>query len=40
MLPRARYVELPGAPHGILETHAAEVNAALLDFLAEGQAQA
>ena len=35
MLPRARYVELPGAPHGILETHAAEVNAALLDFLGQ-----
>jgi non-heme chloroperoxidase len=32
-LPTARYVEIPGAPHGLLWTHAAEVNAALLDFL-------
>ncbi|KGJ16613.1 alpha/beta fold hydrolase [Paracoccus sanguinis] len=40
MLPQARYIELDGAPHGILATNADEVNAALLDFLAEGQAQA
>ncbi len=33
-LPGARYVEIDGAPHGLLLTHAAEVNAALLDFLA------
>ncbi|CAM5647845.1 arylesterase [Streptomyces pilosus] len=33
-LPDARYVEIDGAPHGLLLTHAAEVNAALLDFLA------
>ncbi|WP_030106511.1 alpha/beta fold hydrolase [Actinoalloteichus caeruleus] len=33
LLPRARYVEVEGAPHGLLWTHAAEVNAALLDFL-------
>jgi pimeloyl-ACP methyl ester carboxylesterase len=32
-LPDARYVEIDGAPHGLLLTHAAEVNAALLDFL-------
>ncbi|KUL71201.1 MULTISPECIES: alpha/beta fold hydrolase [unclassified Streptomyces] len=33
-LPDARFVEIDGAPHGLLLTHAAEVNAALLDFLA------
>jgi pimeloyl-ACP methyl ester carboxylesterase len=33
-LPSARYVEIAGAPHGMLWTHADEVNAALLDFLA------
>ncbi|WAP50441.1 alpha/beta hydrolase [Arthrobacter sp. ATA002] len=33
-LPDARYVEVDGAPHGLLWTHADEVNAALLDFLA------
>ena len=33
-LPDARYVEIEGAPHGLLLTHAAEVNAALIDFLA------
>ncbi|NAZ76615.1 alpha/beta fold hydrolase [Kineococcus sp. T13] len=32
-LPQARYVEVEGAPHGLLLTHAAEVNAALLAFL-------
>ena len=32
-LPEARYVEVDGAPHGLLWTHADEVNAALLDFL-------
>ncbi|MFD3324729.1 alpha/beta fold hydrolase [Streptomyces sp. NPDC058701] len=32
-LPDARYVEIDGAPHGLLLTHAAEVNAALIDFL-------
>jgi len=32
-LPEARYVEVEGAPHGLLLTHTAEVNAALLDFL-------
>ncbi|MGK5679774.1 alpha/beta fold hydrolase [Actinoplanes sp. URMC 104] len=34
-LPDARYVEIDGAPHGLLLTHAAEVNAALLTFLAD-----
>ncbi|MDX3488390.1 alpha/beta hydrolase [Streptomyces sp. ID05-18] len=34
LLPKARYVEIDGAPHGLLLTHAAEVNAALIDFLA------
>ncbi|MGX5357400.1 alpha/beta fold hydrolase [Kocuria sp. KH4] len=33
-LPEARYVEIEGAPHGLLWTHAPEVNEALLDFLA------
>ncbi|PTT70150.1 alpha/beta fold hydrolase [Arthrobacter sp. HMWF013] len=32
-LPSADYVEIDGAPHGLLLTHAAEVNAALLAFL-------
>ena len=33
-LPDADYVEIEGAPHGLLWTHAEEVNAALLTFLA------
>ena len=33
LLPEATYVEIEGAPHGLLWTHADEVNAALLDFL-------
>ncbi|GAC1384110.1 MAG: hypothetical protein NVSMB43_24640 [Pseudarthrobacter sp.] len=33
MLPSADYVEIEGAPHGMLWTHAAEVNEALLAFL-------
>jgi non-heme chloroperoxidase len=33
LLPEADYVEIEGAPHGLLWTHAAEVNEALLDFL-------
>ena len=33
-LPDAEYVEIEGAPHGLLWTHADEVNAALLAFLA------
>ncbi len=32
-LPAAEYVEIEGAPHGMLATHADEVNAALLGFL-------
>ena len=32
-LPNARYVEIDGAPHGLLWTHAAEVNSALIAFL-------
>jgi non-heme chloroperoxidase len=34
MLPSATYVEMEGAPHGMLWTHGEEVNRALLDFLA------
>jgi pimeloyl-ACP methyl ester carboxylesterase len=34
-LPHADYVEIDGAPHGLLWTHAAEVNDVLLAFLAE-----
>lgn len=33
-LPSAKYVEIEGAPHGLLWTHAAEVNEELLAFLA------
>ncbi|MFJ6806663.1 alpha/beta fold hydrolase [Streptomyces anulatus] len=33
-LPTARYVEIDGAPHGLLTTHTTEVNEILLDFLA------
>jgi len=32
-LPEAQYVEIEGAPHGLLWTHADEVNAALRTFL-------
>ncbi|GAB3216374.1 bromoperoxidase [Kineococcus gypseus] len=32
-LPSATYVEVDGAPHGLLATHADEVTRALLDFL-------
>ncbi|MFC5665277.1 alpha/beta fold hydrolase [Kitasatospora misakiensis] len=34
-LPTAEYVEIEGAPHGLLWTHAEEVNTALLSFLAK-----
>ncbi|GAA2030394.1 bromoperoxidase [Agromyces tropicus] len=34
LLPSAEYVEIEGAPHGMLWTHADEVNAVLLTFLA------
>lgn len=33
LLPEATYVEIEGAPHGLLWTHGAEVNEALLGFL-------
>jgi non-heme chloroperoxidase len=33
LLPEAHYVEIEGAPHGLLWTHAEEVNEALLTFL-------
>ena len=32
-LPEADYLEIEGAPHGLLWTHAQEVNTALLAFL-------
>jgi Predicted hydrolases or acyltransferases (alpha/beta hydrolase superfamily) len=32
-VPDATYVEIEGAPHGLLETHHAEVTSALLDFV-------
>jgi len=35
LLPDAEYVEIEGAPHGLLWTYAAEVNEALLAFLAK-----
>ncbi|MFF8593866.1 alpha/beta fold hydrolase [Streptomyces sp. NPDC015220] len=35
LLPSADYVEVEGAPHGLLWTHAEEVNEALLAFLAK-----
>ncbi|MET7339114.1 alpha/beta hydrolase [Nonomuraea sp. NPDC005650] len=34
-VPQADYVEIEGAPHGLLWTHAHEVNEALLTFLAK-----
>ncbi|THE06907.1 alpha/beta hydrolase [Microbacterium oleivorans] len=33
LLPEATYVEIEGAPHGLLWTHGAELNEALLSFL-------
>lgn len=33
LLPEATYVEIEGAPHGLLWTHGTEVNEALLEFL-------
>jgi pimeloyl-ACP methyl ester carboxylesterase len=35
LLPQAMYVEIEGAPHGLLWTHAEEVTDALLTFLAK-----
>ncbi|MEV8181043.1 alpha/beta hydrolase [Specibacter sp. NPDC078692] len=34
-LPDAKYVEVEGAPHGLIWTHAQEVNAALLAFISK-----
>ncbi|MCU4673010.1 alpha/beta fold hydrolase [Microbacterium fluvii] len=34
LLPTARYLEIEGAPHGMLWTHGDEVSEAILDFLA------
>ncbi|WP_353815267.1 alpha/beta fold hydrolase [Agromyces sp. SYSU T00266] len=34
LVPSAEYIEIEGAPHGMLWTHAEEVNAALLTFVA------
>lgn len=34
LMSAATYVEIEGAPHGLLWTHGAEVNEALLTFLA------
>lgn len=33
LLPAVQYVEIEGAPHGLLRTHAEEVNTALRAFL-------
>jgi peroxiredoxin len=33
LLRGATYIEMEGAPHGMLWTHASEINKALLDFL-------
>ena len=33
LMPKAQYVEIPDAPHGMIWTHANEVNDALLAFL-------
>jgi pimeloyl-ACP methyl ester carboxylesterase len=33
LLPKAQYLEIEGAPHGLLWTHAEQVNATLLEFL-------
>ncbi|MBC2904678.1 alpha/beta fold hydrolase [Streptomyces cupreus] len=35
LLPQADYVRIEGAPHGLLWTHADDVNTALLNFLAK-----
>jgi non-heme chloroperoxidase len=39
LVPEATYVEIDGAPHGLLWTHAEETNAALRTFLGSGDAQ-
>jgi pimeloyl-ACP methyl ester carboxylesterase len=33
LVPDAQYVEIDGAPHGLLWTHTDEVNSALLSFV-------
>lgn len=33
LVPRARYIEIDGAPHGLLATHTADVNKHLLTFV-------
>ena len=40
LVPEAMYVEIDGAPHGLLWTHADETNTALRTFLASGDPQA
>lgn len=35
LVPQAEYVEIEGAPHGLLWTHASEINEVLLGFLAK-----
>ena len=37
MLPSSQYVEIDGGPHGLLASHANEVNAALVRFLGESK---
>jgi len=34
MIKNVKFVELPGGPHGVLWTHADQINKALIDFLA------
>lgn len=38
-LPGCTYVEIPDAPHGLLVSHAEEVNSYLISFLTSGKAQ-
>lgn len=37
MLPSCQYIEIEGAPHGLLASHSDEVNAALVKFLGSAQ---
>jgi non-heme chloroperoxidase len=39
MIKHAQLVELPGGPHGVLWTHAEQINAELVSFLAETRAK-
>ena len=34
MIKNVRFMELPGGPHGVLWTHAEQINAELVRFLA------